>query len=203
MDRPITSLHLQKPIQLPTHFVEQIGYSITTLGDVQRAVCEQTGVKVIGVEQRHDGAGRRRHVTTVIARVPPSAAGIDPMMAVNTASVAQQRQRLVVLSMPDTGDWINHINSRALQVQPPAGHHRKPLVDVSADCEGKRKPSVTNLDAVNAEQAKGSKVPSPEFLLAIGVETEMFERCGEDCATVVIDDLEGRCFGISRNHNTL
>jgi hypothetical protein len=111
MDRPITSLHLQQPIQLPTHFVEQIGYSITTLGDVKRAVREQPWIKMIGVEQRHNGAGRRRYVTTVIAGVPPSAAGVDTMMAVSTLTVAQQRKRLVVLSMLNTGDWINNFNS--------------------------------------------------------------------------------------------
>ena len=90
-----------------------------------------------------------------------------------------------------------------MQVQPPTGYHRKALVDVSADGEGKRKPAITNLDAVETEQAKGSEVSSPEFLLAISVETEVFEGCGEDRAIVFIDDLEGCCLEVSRNDNTL
>lgn len=86
-DTAIGILHLQEPIKLPLHLVEEVGDAVAALRDVG-VVTEDQRVELIGPEQVEEGGFQVRHILVEVSRVEPAA-----------EQVAWAAQRLAALNV--------------------------------------------------------------------------------------------------------
>ena len=129
-------LHLDEPIQLPLHLVEEVRLAVPALGDVELPVSKRQGECSVCVQQIDDDSRGKGRVLAVIARVVPALRHV-----MNHATRSELRRHVTGMAEPAReafGVGLDDRDSLPLVVVIPRGAAKQRLVGRPANVKRRR-----------------------------------------------------------------